>query len=355
MKKIELFDKDGYPNFSRENGILSTGAPIIFIWGGRGTGKTYTCLKMFHVEHQNFLYLRRTPQQAETICAAPSMWPWSPINHDMGTHYAPFAVPRVAGLYEVGDVQEWTETGKPVKPSELPGTLGSVVSLSRTRGFSSPFTSTIVLDEYQKEESDYYRKGEGVGLANIYETVNRNRELQGRPPCQLIMMSNAVGMANPYYMQWEVTDLVEKMIGARQRVRFLEDRGILLVDLVDSPIAKQKAGTALYKSMEGTDFYRSAIENQYAAEEKSLIVSRPLREYYPLVQIGRCCIYEHKSRPMYYVCRHRSGNMPAYGTGEYERKRFRRAYPYIWVAYLQRQVEFERYSDEIFFREFCSA
>lgn len=351
---IKLYTDDGWPNFSDENGILSTKSPIIFIWGGRGTGKTYGALKYVHETGTEFLYLRRTPAQADIICASPSMWPWAPINDDLGTHYVPFKIPKVPGLYEVGDADAYTDSGNPIKPARMSGVVSSVGTLARTRGFSSPHTDLIILDEYQKEESDYYRRGEGSGLANIYETVGRNRELQGQKPLTLLCMSNAVGMANPYYMQWEITDEVEKMIGKRERVKLLPDKGILLIDLVDSPIAQRKASTALYKSMIGTDFYRSAIENQYSAEEKSLIVSRNLREYYPLVQIGRCCIYEHKSAAKYYVCRHKSGNMPAYGTGEYERKRFRAAYGYIWPAYLQRQLEFERYSDEIFFREYCS-
>lgn len=41
---IKLFTDEGWPNFSEDDGILSTGAPIIFIWGGRGTGKTYGAL-----------------------------------------------------------------------------------------------------------------------------------------------------------------------------------------------------------------------------------------------------------------------------------------------------------------------
>ena len=41
---IKLYTDEGWPNFSEEDGILSTGAPIIFIWGGRGTGKTYGAL-----------------------------------------------------------------------------------------------------------------------------------------------------------------------------------------------------------------------------------------------------------------------------------------------------------------------
>lgn len=351
---IKLFTPEGWPNFSRTDGILSTGAPIIFMWGGRGTGKTYGALTDVHEHGTDFLYLRRTPQQAELICASPSMWPWTPLNDDMGTHYAPYKIPKISGMYEVGNADAFTDEGTPIKPATMAGVVGSVLTLSRTRGFSSPHTDIIILDEYQKEEADYYRRGEGVGLANIYETVNRNRELQGRKPCTLLCMSNAVGMANPYYMQWEITDTVEQMIGKKQRVKLLADKGILLIDLVDSPIAQKKSKTALYKSMADTDFYRSAIENQYSAEEKSLCISRPLREYYPVVQIGRCCVYVHKSRHKFYVCRHRSGEMPQYGTGEYERKRFKAVYSYLWPEYLQRNIEFERYSDEIFFREYCT-
>ena len=243
---IKLYTDDGWPNFSEKDGILSTGASIIFIWGGRGTGKTYGALKHVHQTGDEFLYLRRTPQQAELISASPIMWPWSPLNDDLQTHYAPFKLPKIAGLYEVGNAGAYTDTGAPIKPAQMAGVVGSVVTLARTRGFSSPHTNIIILDEYQKEESDYYRRGEGVGLANIYETVNRNRELQGKKPLTLLCMSNAVGMANPYYMQWEITDIVEKMIGKKERVKLLADKGILLIDLVDSPIAKKKADTALY-------------------------------------------------------------------------------------------------------------
>lgn len=36
MKKPELYDSNGYVNIK---GILETGCPFIFIWGGRGTGE----------------------------------------------------------------------------------------------------------------------------------------------------------------------------------------------------------------------------------------------------------------------------------------------------------------------------
>lgn len=345
---MKLFDNDGWPNFSETDGILSSPANIIMIWGGRGTGKTYTCLKDTLDAGKDLLFLRRTPGQVDTIAADPSMWPFSPINRDTGRLIMPERVKGLRGMYRIMDEQDQDN------PRQV-GMVSSVVTLGRTRGFSSDTTERIILDEYQKDELDYYRKGEGLGLANIYETVNRNRELKGKEPCKLILMSNAVGMANPYYMQWDVVDIIDKMIGTRRRWMYLPDRGIMLVDLADSPVAERKKDTALYRSLAGTDFYRSALENQYAGEEKSRTESRDLIQYRPVVCVGRLCIYRHKSNDSYYVCEHMSGAAPVYGTGHYDLLRFRQRYARLYGSYMARKIIFERYSDEIYFRQLWDA
>lgn len=339
---MRIFDENGWPNFSAEDGLLSMNAPIIFIWGARGTGKTYTLLKQMCEEQRHYLYLRRTPGQVDTIAADRDFWPWMPLNRDMGWDYVPRKIKGVRSMYKVCNGDD---------DPEPRGTIASVVNLARTRGFSSPDTDYIILDEYQKDDLDFYRKGEGVGLANIYETVTRNRELQGKSPCTLICMSNAVGMANPYYLQWDVVDVVDRMIGTRRRWQLLPDRGILLVDMVDSPIAEAKKDTALAKSLAGTDYYRSALENQYAGEEKSAISSRALSEYKPLVTVGRLTVYRAKSGGEYYVTEHRSGQPPTYGTGHYDLERFRQRYRMLYGQYMMRRIVFEKYSDEIYFRE----
>lgn len=340
---MNIFDKDGWPNFSTEDGLLSVHANIIFIWGARGTGKTYTLLRKMCAENRRYLYLRRTPGQVDTIASDTSMWPFTPINTDNGWEYCPRKVKGAKSMYKVCDGED---------DKDPHGTITSVVNLGRTRGFSAPDTEFIILDEYQKDDLDFYRKGEGVGLANIYETVNRNRELQGRKPCTMVLMSNAVGMANPYYMQWDVVDIVDKMIGTRRRWRVLPDKGILLVDMADSPIAAAKKDTALYKSLSGTDFYRSALENQYAGEERSETGSKPLNQYRPIVTVGRLTVYQAKSSRCYYVTEHRSGTPPVYGIGHYDLQRFRSRYRPLYLAYMDRRITFEKYSDEIYFRTF---
>lgn len=339
---MRLFDKDGWPNFSTEDGIRSVHANIIMMWGGRGTGKTFTALKTMCDERRHYLYLRRTPGQVDTIAADADMWPFSPLNAAYHWDYQPR---KVKGAKSMWKVVSGPDDEEPL------GTISSVVNLGRTRGFSAPDTDYILLDEYQKDDLDFYRKGEGVGLANIYETVNRNRELLGRPPCTLIMMSNAVGMANPYFMQWDVIDIVDRMIATRRRWLLLPDRGILLIDLADSPIAAAKKDTALYKSLAGTDFYRSALENNYAAEERSTTGSKPLTQYRPIVTVGRLTIYQAKGAREYYVTEHKSGTPPQYGTGHYDLQRFRARYRPMYTAYMDRKITFEKYSDEIYFRE----
>lgn len=352
---MRLFDDNGYPNFSEEDGILSTDANIIWIWGGRGSGKTYTILQKMIDQQKNYMFLRRTPTQLETITACDDTSPYTPLNIDRGWNFMPFSIPKAAGLYRVGNAIEKTEKGKWIEPDECKGIISSVITLGRTRGFSSPKIDRIIFDEYQKEDIDFYRKGEGTALANLYETINRNRELQGKPPCIMIAMSNAVGMANPYFMQWNIIDIVDEMVRTGRRWRYLPDRQMLLVDLADSPIAAKKRETALYKSLQGTDFYRSALCNEYAGEERSKNASRPLNQYKPLVTVGRLCIYQHKKDPEWYVTTHKSGSPEQYGTGHYDLSRFRARYRPLYLAYMNRKIVFEKYSDEIYFRQLWEA
>lgn len=339
---MNIFDENGWPNFSEEDGILSLNANIIMIWGARATGKTYTLLYKMCKDEAHYLYLRRTPGQVDTIAADQSLWPFTPINRDNGWDYIPHKIKGAKGIYQVWNGDEDVDSH---------GTISSVVTLGRTRGFSAPDTDYIILDEYQKDELDFYRRGEGLGLANIYETVNRNRELTGRAPCKMILLSNAVGMANPYYMQWDVVDIVDKMVSTRRRWMLLPDRGVLLVDMADSPIAAKKKDTALYKSLAGTDFYRSALENQYAGEERSKTASRTLVGYKPIVTTGRLTIYKSKGGREYYITEHKSGSAPVYGIGHYDLARFRARYRPLYSAYMARQIVFEKYSDEIYFRQ----
>ena len=77
---MKIFDTSGYVNVK---GILEEGYPFNFLVGGRGTGKTYTTLKVAKEEGRKFMLMRRTQSQADLI-SKPEFSVFKPLNEDLG-------------------------------------------------------------------------------------------------------------------------------------------------------------------------------------------------------------------------------------------------------------------------------
>ena len=60
---MHLYDKNGYVDIPE---ILKHEAIFIFIYGGRGTGKTYGTLKSMVTDKHKFIYMRRLQAQADS-------------------------------------------------------------------------------------------------------------------------------------------------------------------------------------------------------------------------------------------------------------------------------------------------
>ena len=83
---MKLYDSNGYLNIPE---ILRHEATFIFIYGGRGTGKTYGTLKNMIEDHHKFIYLRRLAAQVD-IVKKDDMQPFKTLNRDMGWDIRPF-------------------------------------------------------------------------------------------------------------------------------------------------------------------------------------------------------------------------------------------------------------------------
>ena len=76
---MRIYDSSGYVNV---RGILDEGYPFNFLVGGRGTGKTYTTLKVAKEDGRRFMLMRRTQSQADLsvnqslVCSSHSMRTW---------------------------------------------------------------------------------------------------------------------------------------------------------------------------------------------------------------------------------------------------------------------------------------
>lgn len=344
---MNIYQESGYLDVRK---IMSLGLPFNFIVGGRATGKTYTSLETVKADGVKFIYMRRTQSQADMI-NKPEFSPFKSLNEDHGWDVGSASLSKYnAGFYETEETEDGGRAciGSPI------GYTCALSTISNMRGFDASDVRVLIYDEFIPEKHERPIKNEGAAFLNAYETINRNRELQGKPPLQVLCLANANDLANPIFMELKLVRKAEQMRRKGQEVSIDKERGVGLFILDKSPISSRKQETALYKLAEGSEFNRMSLQNDFANEELSTIKSRPLSEYKPIVTVGEITIYKHKATREYYVSTHKTGSPPEYGTGETERARFSRTFNWIWAEYMRSNIVFEEYLCEILLNKYFS-
>lgn len=329
MSKIYL--ESGWVNWDY---ICEQPETIKAVVGGRGVGKTYGIFKKLINERKRFIYLRRLKSQIDQ-CSKIEGSPFKRLNADLGTDIKPFSSNGITVYrYEskTGDIA-------------AVGVALSVVA--NIRGIDLSDYDYIVFDEFIANIGEHPIKNEYAAFLNFYETVNRNRELEGKAPVQCLMLANANTVVNPYFSAWHLMRTVVKMISGKQMV--YRRKELLLIMLVDSPISKRKKETALYQTA-GDDYNIMALDNAFRIDQTK-IKSEPLREYYHVVSIGELGIYKHKAERKYYVSS-TTAPAPYYDSFGISLKMFVSDFYMLRVHYLVNKcVWFESYELEIIFRE----
>ena len=336
---MKIYDDNGYIDIEK---IINLGYPFIFVVGNRASGKTYGALKTVYENRTRFIYMRRTQSQADII-AKQDFSPFKKLNEDLGILVETQPITR----YNAGFYNHNLETDE----MTLIGYTAALSTLSNIRGADLSDAEILIYDEFIPEKHERPIKAEGDALFNAYETINRNRELNGEKPLILLCLANANDLGNPVFLSLGLVSRAEHMRQRGQETYFDKRRGIALFILSQSPIAEKKRETVLYKLTRGSEFERMAIDNEFN-EEKSKIASRRLIEYKPVVNVGEITIYQHKSNSSYYVSEHLTGTPAIFTAGDTDLKRFRIAYSYIWREYLRRNVVFESYLTEILFNKY---
>jgi hypothetical protein len=332
---MKLYLDSGYPDMKM---IHALKAIFLLLYGGRGTGKTYGALQLVIDNKIKFMFMRRTQTQADLI-NKPDFSPFKPLNIDRGWNITTQPVSKYNAAFY--DTVDGVATGAPL------GYTCALSTVSNIRGFDASDIDLLIYDEFIPEKHERPLKNEGDAFLNAYETINRNRELKGRPPLKVICLSNSNDLANPIFMTFGLVRKANQMRKNKQEISVDYERGIAMIDMFDSPISKQKKNTALYRATGDNKFSRMALNNEFSGDEMGRIASRPLAEYRPIVAIGEICIYQHKSRREYYVSTHTTGTPPTFGDGDTERARFRRIYSWVWDEYMDNNIEFEEYLCEI--------
>lgn len=320
-----------------------------WMWGGRGIGKTYGCLEQFRLlQPKKFILMRRTQPQINML--------WKPIfnpfkqldaNHHINTC---IVKDGDVGVFYDGMIDESGE----VKPYGKP--LGFAVALStlhNLRGIDLSDVEVVIYDEFIPEaHAKNIIRNEYDCFLNAMETIDHSRQLIGRPPVQFIGLTNSNQLGNAYFLGLGVIRIVQKMIDTRREIWTNDDRGLMLLQVLNSPISEKKKTTALYKLAGDSAFTDMSLGNEYTSDVCSHPGTFPLQELKPMCVVGEICIYEHKSRPVYYVTSHVSGSPVKYGSDDTSLRRFKRDFWMLWLEYLNYKVVFQDLLCEILWKKY---
>lgn len=324
---MSIYLSSGYLDIRK---ILSYGQPFNFIVGGRGTGKTYGALKTAYEDDIKFILMRRTQAQCDLI-NKPEFNPFKVLNSDLKTEVTVKSISK----YNSKIVEETEETEKII------GYTCALSTIANMRGFDASDVNLLLYDEFIPEKHERAIKNEGSAFLNAYETINRNREIKGSKPVQVLCMANAFNVANPIFLELGLVGRCEKMKNSGSELFIDHERGVLLVLLQHSKISRAKADTALYRLSSGS-YADMALSNDFVYNSTDNIKSLSLKEYKLLCSVGEISIYKHKSKRTYYISEHRTGTAPVFKSDEVDLQRYRKNFGLmLYSAYMRNNITCE--------------
>lgn len=320
----KIYLPSGYLNI---RGILSYKCTFNFIVGGRATGKTYGALSTVLDDNIKFMLMRRTQAQADLI-NKPDFSPFKPVCDDKH--------------FEITTAPVSKYNAKFIKDEAVIGYTCALSTIANMRGFDASDVKLLIYDEFIPERHERPIKSEGSAFLNAYETMNRNRELKGKRPLTVLCLANAFDIANPIFLELGLVGIAEKMKQNGRELYIDREKSILILMPDSRKILKEKNETALYKLTEGSEFSKMALNNEFIYNPTDNIKSMPLREFRPVVTVGEITIYKHKSKRLYYVSEHRTGDPPKFTTDEISLKRYLKNYGMrFYRLYMQNCFRFE--------------
>lgn len=281
--------------------------------GGRGIGKTYSAIDYCINSGKQLLYIRSTDKQIKLS-----------LSPDRGNPFKKWATDHNRSIYirggeDINDiVEEMTVTsenddGEKVeeKQDKLLGYAAALSTFENLRGVDFSQIGIILYDEFIQTQP--FRFDAFRSFLNLYESVNRNRELMGGDPVQVFFLANTQELQNPILAGFDLIGEIEQMQRTGQK-RY--SRGDIYVELCDSDVSRQKEKSVLYRNLPADDAYkREALNNEFSRNDFTGI-GRPksLREYRPICNIDSIGIMGHKSRREYYISASKSNKVPTFNS-----------------------------------------
>lgn len=264
--------------------------PVKIIIGPRGCGKTYSVLDYMQEQSSvasKFIYMRRDGTEIDS-CSTEYGNPYKKLNTDKGYNVHPFQISKFNGFgIGRGDEEECIGYGVAL----------STFASMRSQDFSD--VDRIFFEEFIPEKHKRKIKGEGPALLNLYETVNRNRELNGEKPVELIMCANGIDLANPILLELGATSLIGKMLANKQRRLTIPEKNLYIEIIPRTKVSELKENTVLYK-LASKDFAIDALDTTFRGADLEYVRKGVnLRSYKTEFSYGNYVVFSNKEH--YYV------------------------------------------------------
>ena len=284
MKIDDIYTSDHWYNMPY---IIEQPYPFIVIIGARGTGKTYGANKYLLDKGSKFMYLRRTLTEFD-IAVNEKNNPFKVFNENI-----------TAGKIEKGLSGIYADETK----ENLIGYASALSTFHNLRSVDFRDVQVIIYDECIPEDHVKSIKNEYNVVLNMYETINRNRELKGEPPVKLVMMANSNDISHPVIRGLKIAD---DLFNSDSGIIEIPERGLLVIYTISEGFKEKKANTALYRLADSkSNFSKMALDNKFNSANKDNIIKINKKEYKPLYSIlidgTYYYILLHKSDSNYYV------------------------------------------------------
>ncbi|MBR3599727.1 MAG: phage DNA encapsidation protein [Lachnospiraceae bacterium] len=259
--------------------------PFKIIIGPRGCGKTYSVLDYMQEvssESSKFIYMRRDGTEIDS-CASDYGNPFKSLNMDKGYSISPFQISKFNGFGIGNDI-----TAECIGYGVALSTFASM----RSQDFSD--VDRIFFEEFIPEKHKRKIKGEGQALLNVYETINRNRELKGEKPVEMIMCANGIDLANPILLELGATSLIAKMLANKQRRLTVPEKQLYIEIIPRTKVSEAKEQTALYK-LANKDFIVDALDTTFRGADLQFVRKGVnLRSYKTEFSYGNYVVFSNK-------------------------------------------------------------
>lgn len=277
MKKTIEYTREGYINMAAL--LDQERLPFVFITGVRGGGKTWGALNYaIRFQQHPFILMRRTQVQADfagSIETSPLMSCLLPDE---------YLKEERTGVKNLSRIDVWRiQESDPIRIATC--YILALSTVASMRGIDLSGCNYLIFDEFIKEPHERPIKEEFSAFLNAYETLNRNRELQGRKPMRVIALSNALDLANPYYRGFGLVNEVYQMPGEVWRDR---DQGVAIYRPRSTRFMEQKAKTAAYQNAQAA----KTMGNAWADMDLSKVKSQSLKTATPICSIDGVGFYK---------------------------------------------------------------